>query len=105
MKIYQELLRDCAVDSFKALDKLVKQGSPKAKENLERLWAVEDDWNDFLRSVSPETSSSNYGQGDTLSPKDLGTRLRQVTTDQDVSLKDVLGQRPLTHFVLLRHLA
>ena len=105
-KIYQELLTDCAVESFKAFDELVKQSSASAKENLERLWTAEDDWNAFLQSVSPESSGSKVvGKGDTLNPTALGTRLHDVDANQEVSLKSVLGRGSLTHFVLLRHLA
>ena len=98
----------CAVDSFKDFDELVKLGSSEAKENLEKLWTAEDDWNSFLRSVSPETSGCNVvlSQGDTLSPIALETRLYDVNGNQEVTLGKVLVDRKgLTHFVLLRHLA
>ena len=99
---------ECAVDSFKDFDDLVKQSSSEAKENLEKLWTAEDDWNSFLRSVSPETSGCNVvlSQGDTLTPIALETRLYNVKGNQEVTLGKVLVDRKsLTHFVLLRHLA
>ena len=99
---------ECAVDSFKDFDELVKQSSSEAKENLEKLWTAEDDWNSFLRSVSPETSGCKVvlSQGDTLSPIALKTRLYNVKGNQEVTLGKVLVDRKsLTHFVLLRHLA
>jgi len=106
-KIYQDLLNECSVQSFQELEGLVKNGSESAREALEELWSAEDDWNDFLRSVSPQDGHQGIGQGDVLDSQARDIQLVSINGGQ-TTLGRVIGgsdERAMTHFVLLRHLA
>ena len=100
-KIYQDLLTESGFETFKEFDRYVESN---CQEPLEKLWQVEDDWDEFLAKVSTsEPSFQPKVVGDVLHSDVEG--FEDVRSGEELALNQILTTAKWTHLVLLRHYA